>query len=636
MSLFKDIVKASEEKRKSSFNERISFLKDEGKETSQITDATNEVLDRLKKGEKSFVIYGEPQSGKTELMLALTCKVFDAGYETVFIVMNDNVSLEEQNYTRFIKCDQLEATPLKYEELKEDDSPLVPGQKHVIFCRKNAINLDQIIDVTRKLKKRIVFDDEADYASPDSNINKPEVDPTKINQLVGKLITRSNDPSKPEECGIYIGVTATPGRLDLNNTFANEPKEWVFVDPYPGYVGRIDFFPSKASDRKFKLKQIPDDTFEGRHLKEAIYRFILRNAYVNLLNPKARRNFSMLIHNSGKIDDHSEEKKVVQKIVNDLKMEGRKQERVFESLEKIAQQIFTDEEKEAVPTKDLLIFVYENRDKTKVLVINSKTINKGSSGAAQNPQSQFTFALGGNIISRGLTFNNLLSFFFTRTVKQKLQHNTYIQRARMFGARGDYLEHFELTVPKALLGWWADCFTYHELSLATTKAGEPAWLQTRKTSAADRASINRNTVDIATGEMKIGNIFKLNDEIEKVLLSKETHPIATIESLLRRGLIKADNFPKSFLTIFKQQENYEKTFMFVLGESEILSIHGWRDADHENLARARGLVQPNIHNRSQFNRAGHLLMPIRNDQGNCRFYYKSMKEYSILQNKPKL
>ena len=70
MSLFKDIVKASEEKRKSSFNERISFLKDEGKETSQITDATNEVLDRLKKGEKSFVIYGEPQSGKTELIIA--------------------------------------------------------------------------------------------------------------------------------------------------------------------------------------------------------------------------------------------------------------------------------------------------------------------------------------------------------------------------------------------------------------------------------------------------------------------------------------------------------------------------------------------------------------------------------------
>ena len=35
----------------------------------------------------------------------------------------------------------------------------------------------------------------------------------KINLLVNKLI---NDNG---ENGIYIGVTATPGRLDVNNTF---------------------------------------------------------------------------------------------------------------------------------------------------------------------------------------------------------------------------------------------------------------------------------------------------------------------------------------------------------------------------------------------------------------------------------
>ena len=34
-----------------------------------------------------------------------------------------------------------------------------------------------------------------------------------------------------------------------------------------------------------------------------------------------------------------------------------------------------------------------------------------------NPESRFVFAIGGNIVSRGLTFNNLLSFFFSRNVK---------------------------------------------------------------------------------------------------------------------------------------------------------------------------------------------------------------------------
>ena len=59
------------------------------------------------------------------------------------------------------------------------------------------------------------------------------------------------------------------------------------------------------------------------------------------------------------------------------------------------------------------IIIYENRGKSKILVINSKKENEGNPQRAANPQAQFTFALGGNIISRGLTFKNLLSFFFT-------------------------------------------------------------------------------------------------------------------------------------------------------------------------------------------------------------------------------
>ena len=60
----------------------------------------------------------------------------------------------------------------------------------------------------------------------------------------------------------------------------------------------------------------------------------------------------------------------------------------------------------------------------------------------------------GNIVSRGVTFPNLLSMFFTRDVKHRLQQDTYIQRARMFGARGKYLKHFELTIPSQLYTDW--------------------------------------------------------------------------------------------------------------------------------------------------------------------------------------
>ena len=57
----------------------------------------------------------------------------------------------------------------------------------------------------------VIIDDEADYATPNSKINKQEK--SRINELTGNLIGKT---------GVYIGVTATPARLDLNKTHENQ------------------------------------------------------------------------------------------------------------------------------------------------------------------------------------------------------------------------------------------------------------------------------------------------------------------------------------------------------------------------------------------------------------------------------
>ena len=47
-------------------------------ETKHIKETVENSIDNLKKGNsKSFVIYGEPQSGKTSMMIALTAKLLD-------------------------------------------------------------------------------------------------------------------------------------------------------------------------------------------------------------------------------------------------------------------------------------------------------------------------------------------------------------------------------------------------------------------------------------------------------------------------------------------------------------------------------------------------------------------------------
>ena len=79
---------------------RIEALETLGRDTKNIEVGIAKTLDVLESGARSFVVYGEPQSGKTEFMIALTCKLIDLGYQTIFIVMNDN-GVGGQNFDRF-------------------------------------------------------------------------------------------------------------------------------------------------------------------------------------------------------------------------------------------------------------------------------------------------------------------------------------------------------------------------------------------------------------------------------------------------------------------------------------------------------------------------------------------------------
>ena len=72
------------------YEARIERLKQMGRDPSLIQQGIADVLRVLEQGHKSFVVYGEPQSGKTEFMIALVCKLLDMGRQTIFVVMNDN------------------------------------------------------------------------------------------------------------------------------------------------------------------------------------------------------------------------------------------------------------------------------------------------------------------------------------------------------------------------------------------------------------------------------------------------------------------------------------------------------------------------------------------------------------------
>jgi hypothetical protein len=443
----------------SRYENQLARVRDGGRRSSlAIEAAINGAIENIRSGERSFVIYGEPQSGKTEMMICLTARLLDDGFKWVVLLLNDSVDLLDQNLTRFQRA-TLDPTPTNYTDLLDPDFRL-KTDTFVVFCKKNARDLEKLLSVDKKSNKLIVLDDEADYASPNTKINQQ--DQSRINSLIADLLGTQ---------GIYVGITATPARLDLNNTFNNKSPRWVRFPPHENYRGQETFFPTVLPENPgFILKLLPDTRDDPKHLREALFSFFVSCADMNL-GSECIENYCFLIHTSGKKADHSEDYKTVRQVLSVLSgsLESERTRRYLDELYEIAEARFPGR------GQGIVHWFVQRRNMSHIVLMNSdsdKTISDFSK--ATNPAFVFTIAIGGNIVSRGVTFENLLGMFFTRDVKHKIQQDTYIQRARMFGSRGSYLKNFQLTVPRGLYEDWRRCFIFHRLSLHSIQPTAPS------------------------------------------------------------------------------------------------------------------------------------------------------------------
>ena len=217
--------------------------------------------------------------------------------------------------------------------------------------------------------------------------------------------------------------------------------------------------------------------------------------------------------------------KQVVKIFESLRDENNKNhERYYEDIWKKASEMYPQKVAEVVK------YIISNCDRNNIVVMNSdKEVNVADNRTGTDPSAPFTIVIGGNIISRGVTFNNLLLMFFTRDVKHKLQQDTYIQRARMFGSRKSYLENFELVIPKSLYLDWQRCFIFHRLSLEARKQDNrsPVWLDGERITAAASSSIDQTNIVVDRGEMSF-DLFDYDLSGIQELLSKSISQVRNL------------------------------------------------------------------------------------------------------------
>lgn len=598
---------------RSRYERQIARVKSKNQYAESIEHAVNDSVANISDGSRSFVIYGEPQSGKTEMMIALTARLLDAGHKIVVILLNDSVQLLNQNLERFRRSG-IDPAPKNFAELM-DPAVTIGNSEWVVFCKKNSKDLTKLRQKIGKIDSIVVIDDEADFASPNGKINRGEQ--TKINAHIDNLLGNS---------GIYIGVTATPARLDLNNTFRNENERWVDFAPHPLYTGQRTFFPTELENEElaYDLILLPDQLDAPKFLRQAMYRFLIKVAHLNLyIHHDIEQNYCILIHTSGKRADHTTDYKEVVQLFNILKDDKHKKyEAAYKAIWQTAKSMYPGEE------DDIVGYIHDNRSRHTIVVMNSdneKSVVEYTS--ATDPSTLFTVAIGGNIVSRGVTFNNLLSMFFTRDVKHKIQQDTYIQRARMFGSRGNYLAYMDLHIPGRLYLDWHKCFVFHRLSLEAIRAGKgtPVWLEDRRVRAVAAASIDKTTVTFDSGEMSF-ELFDHTDDIEGIVNSDmDSHD----KMRALAGSLDDQKLPAYLL---------EYIAHFSPDGTNSLAIHGtgiitkYRDADQERIERPRGFIGTGELEQKKYPEAIHHIKIFRNAEGKARVFYKYIGNIRFLKN----
>ena len=590
----------------SQYKDRIATLKNRGLETESIESTVDQTIENLRqKNARSLVIFGEPQSGKTEMMIALNARLLDEGYSIIVNLLTDSVDLLDQTLTRF-RMSGLNPSPKQFNELP-DVTKRLNGQKWVIFCKKNARNLDILIERLRRESGLIVVDDEADYASPNGKVNHDDYEKTKINDLISKLI---------DETGTYIGVTATPARLNLNNTFENESEQWVHFMPHSQYVGQDFFFPHSAGI-DYRLHTFkPDSGDDKAELEKAVLHFLCGVAELHKLGKP--KNFTMLVHTSGRKVEHAEDVELIQSTLATLSnVADPGFDRLRKRLWKIA------ESYDQHDPNSIGLFVLKNIRRNDLVEINSRNPKSGKAATISEPRSLFSFGVGGNIISRGVTFDNLLSMYFTRTVKGKFTQDTYIQRARMFGSREGYKHYFQLWIPDSLMGNWSKCFAFHKLALEALRsgAGAPVWLSDHKTTPTSPRSIDRSSVDFEGGEMSFA-LFKFAPEKITQLFDRHGRDDLAVLSGLR-DYFSEKEFPGYVYNYLQQELNsgsHKVSFHRPSGFGTAGS--SYTEEEKENIRRTKGIFATNEYKRSELPSARHHLKVFHNGRGRARIFYK--------------
>jgi len=362
-----------------------------------------------------------------------------------------------------------------------------PKTKFIIVCKKEAKNLEHLINLFTvkspelSTQKVLIVDDEADFASRAYYQRKGEMNLLKIAEHI-EAFTKI-----PTYCR-FLQVTATPYSLYLQPDGTVQLRDGAEASPWlPRYTGLVPIHAKYVGGKQYYVEskdetsmysqlfrpvsQICLDVLGTRNdsylinrahsenisdLTRAIVSYFMSAAIRTIQEKETNGKMyktSCLIHVEINKKNHEWQSDLIRGIIEDVKTaficnqnaDLRILDLELEAYESLKlsnelgcesgmiDQRFPSFDEVQAGVRHILQF-----DDYSINVVNSEVPGQVETMLNDKGQLELTqtvnFFIGGSILDRGITIDNMLCFFYGRN-PEKFQMDTVLQHARMYGAR---------------------------------------------------------------------------------------------------------------------------------------------------------------------------------------------------------
>ena len=450
-----------------------------------VRETVEELIKRKTTSSHPGMLLGKIQSGKTRAFLGIMALSFDRGFDVAVVLTKGTKTLGNQTVSRIARdfrpfrednalqvFDILKIPTLTQWELEQ--------QKLVIVAKKEHNNMRRLIELFTSThpelrgKRVLIVDDEADFASIRFSKKKGS---DEINQ--GRIANQMDELRRELACPSFLQVTATPYALYLqpdeyeaptgaNLTF--EPKRPAFTKIVPvhsAYVGGNHYFGDhdesqpeyylwhpvnqdeldalkKEDKRRFDIDDVLN-TSKVKALRRAVANFVTAGA-IRRLHQEALgerpKHYAMIVHVETAKSAHAWQHRVTQAVLDKMKAAIIARQPIADRLiDDAIADLRRSVEAEGLTVPDREALVKEIRNSFEKGAVATEKVNSDNDvealldeNAELKLRTPYNVFIGGQILDRGITVPNLLGFYYGRSPK-KMQQDTVLQHARMYGAR---------------------------------------------------------------------------------------------------------------------------------------------------------------------------------------------------------